>query len=131
MLHVPSPISPLISYSRRRVPIGSVCPGSGGAAALTASSSESGVIVVSQLPVARRSGGRSRDDRLRGARAVQVRLVDGGLVIVTPPRGRGGLRDAARGATKSRHRAARRPGRREVGATALKARPALRRLNMP
>src|SRR4051794_21830904 len=43
MLHVPSPISPLISYSRSRVPVGSVWPGVV-AGARTASTSWTGGI---------------------------------------------------------------------------------------
>ena len=102
MLQVPSPISPLTSYSRSRVPIASVCAGIAGGAARTASSSESGVIVVNRLLPRCRRGAGSRTT------AAARRAALSGLGIVARTMGPGRHRGAAAGATKSRHCGARR-----------------------
>ena len=49
MLHVPSPTRPVTSYSRSRVPSGSVWPGKAGTARRASSSSGTGVIVIGVL----------------------------------------------------------------------------------
>src|SRR5678815_5335889 len=102
MLQVPSPISPLTSYSRSRVPIASVCAGITGGAARTASSSGRGVIGVNRLlPRGRRDAGPR-------ATAAARRATPSGLGIVARTMAPGCPRGAAGGTTKSRQRGARR-----------------------